>query len=485
MRMSYFRSFCALGIVILCLIFAGYSHSACSPMTYRQSQNSAFNRSCGHGSVIIKDNNAWVYNESARRRFAMPYEWQDNGLKGAELVAFRIEPSGRQRCHGDGENQVCVPFYECVLELYIRSDFDIGITGNPVTGLIPWKTSLFPLGQLNPDLREKWEEAFGLKDVQFVLSGEVKDGALKTIGYNTTRKKNLTVVTMFIDGRFTLLPPDVKRSIRFPLTDDSFHTIDLPSSFWRRVISYHQSRPELSEKNWRGGEEIDDSLWVYTEDFARQYGLPLSRINKELEGALAVAYRTVPTGRVSCGYFSEADNCTQSNIDNIFDIYIPPSVNLPYPSYQGIVKGTWGSSDMFLWEQNKNNKIFKRINLWDLSYKTSFIYRSNTSARKNNEKWYGWNNGYFMQFIDRLAWGLDFSVVTIDIQIKDEGYNFDQNFLCFLEADRWSNKIEVFNRTRHVVHLPPSFITEVHEYDRLNKNDERTVIGVVKKKLNN
>lgn len=479
-----FRSLWALGIVILYLILAGYSHSACNPMTYRQSQNSAFNKACGHGSVIIKDNNAWVYNESARRRFAMPYEWQDNGLKGAELVAFRIEPSGRQRCHGDGESQICVPSYECVIELYIRSDVDIGITGNPVTGFIPWKTSLFHLGQLNPDLREKWERSFGLKGVQFVLSEEVKDGALKTIGYNTTRKKNLTVVTMFIDGRFTLLAPNVKRSIRFPLVDDSFHTVELPPSFWRRVISYHRSRPELSEKNWSGGEEIDDSLWVYTEEFARQYGLPLSRVNEELEGAIAVAYRTVPTGRANCGYFSETDNCTESNIDNIFDFYISPSVHLPYPSYQGIIKGIWGSSGMFLPEQNLKNNIFKRINLWDLSYKTSFIYRSNASARKNNEKWYGWNNGYFRQFIESSVWENDFSLVTINLHIGDEGYDFDQNFLCFLDADRWSNKIEVFNKTKHVVHLPPSFITEVHKYNRFHKIDEKTVIGVVRKKIN-
>ncbi len=470
-------------LMLLFPLLAGNSHSSCNPMTYWQSQNSAFNKSCGHGSVIIKDNNTWVYNESARRRFAMPYEWQDNELKGAELVAFRIEPSGRQRCHGDGESHVCVPSYECVLELYIRSDVDIGITGNPVMGLLPWKTSLFQLGQLNPDLKAKWEESFGLKGVQFVLSGKVKDGALKTIGYNTTRKKNLTVVTMFIDGRFTLLPPDVKRSISFPLTEDSFHTVELPPSFWKRVISHHRSRPELSEINWRGGKEIDDSLWVYTENFARQYNLPPSRINKELEGALAVAYRNVPTGRVSCGYFSDADNCTQSNFDTIFDFYISPSVNLPYPSYQGLVKGNWGSAGMFLPEQNLNNKIYKRINLWDLSYKTSFIYRSNKSARENNEKWYGWNNGYFRQYIDKSVWGNDFSLVTINLQIGDEGYDFDQNYLCFLEADRWSNKIEVFNKTRHVVHLPPSFITEVHTYNRSHKVDEKSVIGVVRKQI--
>ncbi|MBE0585642.1 MAG: hypothetical protein IH612_18020, partial [Desulfofustis sp.] len=441
MRINYVRSFWLLGVVILCLNLAGYSHSACDPMTYRESQNSAFNKACGHGSVIIKDNNTWVYNESARRRFAMPYGWQDNGLKGAELVAFRIEPSGRQRCHGDGEDRTCVPSYECVLELYIHSDVDIGITGNPVMGLIPWKTSLFHLGQLNPSIREKWEQAFGLQGTQLLVSGEVQDGALKTFGYDTTRKKNLTVVTMFIDGRFTLLSPDVKRSIRFPLADESFHTVELSSSFWKRVISYHQSRPELSENNWRGGEEVDDSLWVYTDDFARQYNLPPSRINKELEGALAVAYRTVPTGRVSCGYFSEADNCTQSNIDNIFDFYISPLVNLPYPSYHGLVKSNWGSSETFLLEQELNNKVTNQIDLWKLQYKLSFIYRSHKSAYKNNEKWFGWDGGYFRQFIDDSAWKNNFSLVTINLHIGDEGYDFDQNYVCFLKAEEWSNKV--------------------------------------------
>ncbi|MCB2218458.1 MAG: hypothetical protein KQH59_20550 [Desulfobulbaceae bacterium] len=478
----------ALRVVYTALVFllcAGYAHSACDPMTYRESQDSAFQKFCGYGSVIIKDNNVWVFNEAARKRFGMPQEWQDDGLKGAELAAFRIEPSGRLRCHNQGDKEVCVPSYECVIELYIKSDIDIGITGNPVVGLIPWKSSLFALGELNPDLKGKWEQAFGLKRVYLQESGQEVDGGAKAIGYDATREKDLIIVTLFIDGRFSLLPTETKRTIRFPLSGGKVHEVEFPPSFWQRIIEYHQARSDLSDRNWYGGKEVDKSLWVYTADFAQRYNMPLTGVNEELEGVLAVAYNHVPTGRPSCGYFSDASTCTKSRLDTIFEFYLDPSARISYPSYDGIVKSILGSSTTFLHEQDKYNKRIPEIDTSALKFRTTFIYRSNKTARENIDKWFGWGSGYFQEYIDHSAWGLDFSLLALDMPLYDRVEAHEQNFICFTDADKCLNDEEVFNQTTHVVHLPIEYIYSVDSYDKAQTIDEKSAIGVVRNKLNN
>ncbi len=457
--------------------------AACNPMTYRESQDAEFNKFCGYGNVITRDNNVWVVTEYAEKRFGMPPEWQDEGLKGAELAAFRVEPSGRQRCHKDGENEVCVPDYECVLELYIQSDIDIGISGNPVMDLIPWKSSLYPLGELNPALKKTWENAFGLKGVELLVAGKTQEEGVQVSGYDTTRKKNLTIVTMFLDGRLSLLPPETPRSLRFNGAKGGPHHVELPPSFWRRVVEHHQAYSHLSEKNWHGGTIRDNSLWVYSKDFANRYQMPETGIADDLEGAMAVAYRNVPTGRASCGYFGEPGSCTKSRLLHSFDIYVPASVKLPYPSYDGIVKGLWGDSGMFLIEQDVSKKLNNEINLWDLQYKTSYIYRSNKTARKDPDKWYGWNGGYFIEYVGHRSWKMEFSVVSINLWISGTSYPHDQNYYCFLNADEWSNKQQTFEKTVHVVKFPPRFIAAVKEYNIMSESDEGSVLGIIKEKF--
>ncbi|BDD87694.1 hypothetical protein [Desulfofustis limnaeus] len=471
-----------VGIIGIILIFAVHTRSACDPMTYWETQSAEFHQFCGYGSVYLKDNNVWVFNEESRKRFGMPPEWQDDGLKGAELVAFRIEPSGRQRCHGAGQERNCVPSYECVLEMYINSDIDIGNTGNPAMGFIPWKSSLFTLGKRNPELAEKWERTFGLKNTQLLVSGHVQEGGVKTISYDTTQKKNLTIVTMFIDGRATLLSPEIPRSIRFPVVSKGFHTVELPPSFWQRVIGLHRSLPDIDERNWRGGDEQDNSLWVYTADFAKRYHMPPSGISKELEGALAVAYQLIPTGRPSCGYFSDASNCTGSRVENIFDMYIDHSIKLPYRSYDGLARVNPGDSALFLREQNYRNKIESEQSKWNLEYRANFIYRSSKRARENSDKWYGWDGGYFRKYVDNTLWGIDFSLVGLKLRIGDSIHAFEQNFLGFVDFDRWAGKKEFFQNTIHVIHFPHYYLKAIIEYDDLHNSDSGSVIGIIRGK---
>jgi len=469
--------------VLVFVFLAGYAHSACDPMTYRESQDSAFQKFCGYGSVIIKDNNAWVFNDAARKRFGMPPEWQDDELKGAELAAFRIEPSGRLRCHDEGDEEVCVPSYECVIELYIKADTDIGITGNPVVGLIPWKSSLFALGELNPELKDKWEQAFGLKHLQLMVAGKEAAGGVKAIGYDATREKDLIIVTLFIDGRLSLLPTETKRTIRFPLAGGKIHEVEFPPSFWQRIIEYHQARPELSDRNWHGGKEVDNSLWVYTADFAQRYNMPLSGVNEELEGALAVAYNHVPTGRPSCGYFSDASSCTKSRIKTIFEFYLDPSAQITYPSYDGIVKSILGSSTTFLHEQDKANRLIPEIDTSELKHRATFIYRSHKTAKKNFDQWFGWGGGYFEEFVHYRAWKLDFSLLALNMPLYDRVAAHEQNYICFAITDRCLNSYELFDKTTHVIHLPIEFIYSVDNYDKSKRIDEKSVLGIVRKMI--
>ncbi|MDK9706919.1 MAG: hypothetical protein OEL83_07690 [Desulforhopalus sp.] len=428
MKNTYRQQLIGLTVLLLLLLSLSSAHSSCDRLTYAERQDSKFRKFCGHTSLTISDNHAWVVSEYAQRRFALPKEWRDKELRGAEIAAFRVEPSGRKRCHGEGDSKKCVWSFDCVLDLWIDSGTELGIKKKHDVEFKPWKSSLYILGERNPEMKAKWQNGFGLQGVALEVGGQPPDDLYtgEVIGYNKgALRKGLTLVTILIDGRATLLPPDIPRTVRFAVSPKESHLVQLPPSFWQRVLELHAATPTVTETNWRGGREEDTGLWVCSQDFADRYNMPSSRVRAELHGAEAVSYRMVPSGQSTCGYFSDTRNCTPGGLgqwSEVFDFYVDKHADLPLTvggDFAVKFGGLSDSSIVFLGEQFQENDPPDYP--WLFSYKpfkfVEFTYRIREKTGELNPKWGGGAHMVATCYTARLGAWISRSLPSINIYL--------------------------------------------------------------------
>jgi len=73
-----------------------------------------------------------------------------------------------------------------------------------------------------------------------------------------------------------------------------------------------------------GTRRLDNNIWVYTEEFAKRFGMPKRWIGEEdFKGALAIAYRQEIYAIKECGYFQSWENCREFREMDVLDIYVP------------------------------------------------------------------------------------------------------------------------------------------------------------------
>lgn len=494
--MKYERWFSLCLCLVVTIVLASIANGACDRMTYKESQDSKYHQFCHKGSVIQRDNNVWALSETAQKRFAMPEEWRDEELRGAEIAAFRLEPTGRQRCHGEGTDEKCVWSFECVLDLWIQNDIAIDIKGNHPLEYKPWKSSLYELGERNPDLKAKWQRSFGLQGSRFLVEGvqPSTNYFFEVIGYTKRLRKGLTMITMVMDGRTILLPPETKRSVLFPLIGGDFHKVELPSAFWQRVAQLHEETTEVSELNWKGGKEKSMNLWFYSKEFSEKYNMPPSAIRENLVGAMAVAYRQEPEGVKSCGYGGDASGCTPGGLGRwspVFDFYVTNDADLTLSSELEIASkkvGASKSSTFFLREHNYKNDLPKPKEFGDIGqgcfpYKLiQFTYRVRAKSGKKIPKWYG-SGSYGRAFIRGTAWNMDFSVASVSENMPQpyRGSKIVENFFLFVNSEKWINWTHSLEGDSYKISLPPTYIHAVLEYDRLHEEKVGSFLDLVKK----
>lgn len=495
MKYKIWFSLCICFLVVS-IIVAPIANGACDRMTYKESQDSKYHQFCRQGSLIQKDNNVWALSEAAQKRFAMPEEWQDEGLRGAEIAAFRLEPTGRQRCHGERADEKCVWSFECVLDLWIQNDIAIDIKGNHPLEYKPWKSSLYELGERNPDLKAKWERAFGLQGSRLLVEGEQASTnySFEVIGYTKSLRKGMTMITMVMDGRASLLPIETKRSILFPLIGGDLHKVELPSSFWHRVTQLHEKTTEASELNWRGGREKSMNLWSYSKEFSEKYNMPPSAIRDNLVGAMAVAYRQEPEGVKSCGYGGDASGCTPGGLGRwspVFDFYVTNDVDLALSTELEIaskIVGSSKSSTFFLREHNYKNDLPKPKKFGDVGkggfpYKLiQFTYQVRNKSGKKDPKWYG-SGSYGHAVIRGAAWNMDFTMASVSESMPQpyRGNRVEENFFLFVNSKKWIDWEDTLKNNSHNISLPPAYIDAVLQYDRLHKEKVGSFLDLVKK----
>lgn len=495
MNISHRQQLIGLTALLLIILPLNLAHSSCDRLTYAERQDSAFQKFCGYGSTIESDNHAWVVSEYAQKRFALPKEWRDKELRGAEIAAFRVEPSGRKRCHGEGDNKKCVWSFDCVLDLWIDSGTELGIQKKHDVEFKPWKSSLYILGERNPELKAKWQNGFGLQGVALEVDGQTPDVPYPTevIGYNKgALRKGLTLVTILIDGRATLLPADIRRAVRFSVSQTESHLVQLPPSFWQRVLELHAATPTVTETNWRGGREEDIGLWAYSQAFADRYNMPPSRVSEELHGAEAVSYSMVPSGQSTCGYFGDTTSCTPGGLgrwDEVFDFYVDKQADLSLTiedDFYAKGGGLSRNSAMFLGEYFQENDL--PAYPWLYGYKpfklVEFTYRS---RKKSGEllRW-GGSGAYGRYMLHGSAWDLEFSIASVDERIPNpyRGSQVEDNFFLFIDSTRWVNwHPGGFAKSSHEISLPPAFIGEIQEYNRLHNEQMGSFLDLVEERL--
>lgn len=73
----------------------------------------------------------------------------------------------------------------------------------------------------------------------------------------------------------------------------------------------------------------DINIWVYTEDFAKRFGMPQKWIDNGLKGAKALAFRVETSPFRHCGLRGDASACAPLR-SCLLDVYLENSVKLPW-----------------------------------------------------------------------------------------------------------------------------------------------------------
>lgn len=101
----------------------------------------------------------------------------------------------------------------------------------------------------------------------------------------------------------------------------------------------------------------DNNVWVYTNEFARRFGMPDRWADDDLDGAEAVAYRVEAENIRSCGFFGEPDNC-RTDYRCTFDLYLSDadSQKLPWKTDRIVDYAKEDTSVPFLSAQSRSDQ---------------------------------------------------------------------------------------------------------------------------------
>jgi hypothetical protein len=440
----------------------------------------------------IIDNNAWVYHDLFVKRFGMNPQNVDNELSGARGVAIRLVPLARQRCHQTGNNggEICFPSWQWLMDLYIDIDQDIGIEGDSPRQFKPWRSSLFFLARRNPALRERWEEAFGLKGGRLYLeAGDGKKGQRREVpfeifSYKRPIKEGLMIIQARINEEIILADPAEKRIIEFSDSAGKvIHRVILPESYWPRVAGIRAKYASITEKNWKGGVEKDPHIWVYTKEFARKYKMPGENISDEMEGAMAMAFRMDSWGTYTDLKFSAPERMNFPNME-LWDIYLPADAKIYYadPTIDNFYKG-FHSSNVFVHEiTNRSDWTGTYPNLvagvglknGGAHILRQWIYKRrfkifNWIKTDKKTKWYGgpiWHQMYIQPQVLQT----DF-IFLEELDIRSD-MGPDQYFVFFDMSVDCLRATCLYNSDHYKARIPTPFMKKTLEY-RMNNLNER------------
>lgn len=108
---------------------------------------------------------------------------------------------------------------------------------------------------------------------------------------------------------------------------------DPPVSWEQRFTFKGQSRPGPYSK--------DPNVWVYTENFAKRFGMPKEWVDPSLRGIEAAAWRITPSGHRTCGWGGQENACKHEYACYL-DVYVDERKH-PLP---------WATDRMVDWDED-------------------------------------------------------------------------------------------------------------------------------------
>lgn len=450
------------------------------------------------GHTFTKDESFWVYRSSFRYNFDMQCDWVDDNLIGAEAITLWMPRTTRARCHTmlSGEEK-CVPYRQWTMEVFIEPQYDLGIQSDSLLNSKPRFNSLTELAEKNLSIREKLEDLFDLSDVRMYVidpSGTRKELTIEPYEYSRDYSVyGLTRIYLTIEDETFLDTPHYKHEIEFrDGTGKVSHQIIIPATYWAQASSYQKKLPTINKKNWAGGYEIGEHLWIYTKEFAEKYSMPADNIVDEIEGADALAFRMAHYGTVNCGFFGEGestDSCMDSTIKSL-ELYLPNDANLHY------------TNDLYQWNNNFGitPSIFMHAIKKDSRRNESFFQKRKTRLqrmlliKRSKER-------TFFSLIplakfqkwgaESLALGSFYNASVLNnnhsfIQIKNISmWSGDETYIVFTDTQnlmKYSEQ-ELFESNFHKVKIPYFYREKIKKYLKAYEKNNGSLWKLVEKKI--
>lgn len=325
---------------------------------YEQIRSQAWHEAQGKRmGVFVEDVNVWVYSDRFRKRFRMPDAWKSRKLNGTEALAWRTEPTGHLVCDEENKERRCLPVHECVMETFLPPKQAGKLALEDRSALRPWKSSARMLLERNPEFARYAEASIRLPKAKW----QDAEFPVQVLRYDrSVRSGEFTNVVLMTDcrlGKSSVTSPSVLTLSAYE--EGGRIDIDIPNSFWQRVLAYMDEKRQHQRIRAVEGTSNDNSLWLYTPDFARRFDLPRNRVSDKLEGLEAVAFRVEPEGFSQCGYFGDPENCNYA-VGCKFDLYLRSGTPVVYTSEQRmqhrLISDAWRALPRWKYERRENDE---------------------------------------------------------------------------------------------------------------------------------
>lgn len=217
----------------------------------------------GKRGTYKKDIHVWVYTADFAKRFGMPQQWIDDGLKGAEALVYRLDLDVYgTKCGYFSDVENCRPATACVVDMYIDDGADLPWNTERRFGSIYGRKShafFVPQDRNDRPLYGKritkrgQQYKLGL-DVVYVSGSKLALNNFHILEYDRDIYKNLDYVSATITCRSFGKSRDIKIKIKKPPLRDNgsiiynkgkvMHAITIPNSFMQRIEGYDKTQYE-------------------------------------------------------------------------------------------------------------------------------------------------------------------------------------------------------------------------------------------------
>ncbi|NYT27204.1 MAG: hypothetical protein H0A76_04470 [Candidatus Thiodubiliella endoseptemdiera] len=223
-------------------------------------------KQAGKRGTYTKDTHVWVYTSAFAKRFGMPEEWIDDGLKGAEALAYRLDLDVYgTKCGYFSEVENCRPSTACVVDMYIDDGVDLPWNTEARYGSMYGRKSKAFLRSQYPNDKpahlyrgaqrgQQYKLGLDSTGIVFGKNDKWRLGAYYILEYDRDIYKNLDYLSGSVICRTFGKERGVKINIDKPVfrEDGSVnhkgkrlaHQVKIPNSFMQRIEAYDKTQYE-------------------------------------------------------------------------------------------------------------------------------------------------------------------------------------------------------------------------------------------------